>query len=347
MSDQQPDPTRVEAGGTEPPTAGAPVRWSGSAAVPPPAPKKSRWPRRTAAPSGGDDDNDDRTTIPAQDPWAEYDTPIDPLTLPPPPEPTRIEEPTPVPPPAPVPLPVPAAPPPAAPVPDARRMPPEAPKRWRQKHKPQVNRVPVQARPAPPPRYVAPPPDRRPLPPPRRKRRWPRNLLVLSLLGLVCCCGVPGYFVWPAAGQYPVTAALPDSVSDLNLRDDRASRRAADALSAELNDASAFAGVYSDGNGKRVTIFGVTGLRLTPEQDVQAQMDHLSAEYALKDVQPYDLGVTGLHERCGVGRRDGSALVVCAWADHGSLATVLLTRRNVPDSAELTGVLRSAVLQRG
>jgi hypothetical protein len=226
-------------------------------------------------------------------------------------------------------------------------MPPPAPKRFRRrKPAPPVDRVPVRTRPAPPPQ-VQRPPAQRPLPPPRRRRRWPRNLAVLTLLGVVCCCGVPAYFAWPAAGQYPVTAVLPDAVADLNLRDDRAARRAADALAAELNDASAFAGVYSDGNGKRVTVFGVTGLRLTPEQDVQAQIEHLRTEYDLRDVQPYDLGVTGVHERCGVGRRDGSAVVVCAWADHGSLATVLLTRRNVSDSAELTGVLRSAVLRPG
>jgi hypothetical protein len=40
-------------------------------------------------------------------------------------------------------------------------------------------------------------------------------------------------------------------------------------------------------------------------------------------------------------------VVVCAWADHGSLGTVLLTRRNVTESAKLVGVLRSAVLTRG
>jgi hypothetical protein len=183
--------------------------------------------------------------------------------------------------------------------------------------------------------------------PPRRRRRWPRNLALVTLLGAVCCCGIPAWFSWSAASQYPVSAVLPASVSDLSLRDDRASRRASERLTAELNDTNAFAGVYSDGNGKRVTIFGVTGLRLTPEQDVQAQIEHLSAEYDLRDVQPFDLGETGLHERCGVGRASGSTVVVCAWADHGSLVTVLLTRRSVADSAELTGVLRSAVLVRG
>jgi hypothetical protein len=175
---------------------------------------------------------------------------------------------------------------------------------------------------------------------------------MFTLISAICCCGVPAYLAWPAAQQYPVSAALPQSVADLALRDDGASRRAVEKLSEQLNGTNlvqgdVFAGVYADGNGKRVTMFGTTGLRLTPESDVEAEITHLSNEYAIKDIQSYDLGETGVHERCGVGRSGGKAVVVCAWADHGSLATVLLTRRSVEESADLTGVLRNAVLTRG
>jgi hypothetical protein len=61
---------------------------------------------------------------------------------------------------------------------------------------------------------------------PRRRRRWPRRLALVTLLGVVCCCGLPaGYLTWcrPAV---PVTAVLPRTVADLRLRDDSASRRA-------------------------------------------------------------------------------------------------------------------------
>jgi hypothetical protein len=175
---------------------------------------------------------------------------------------------------------------------------------------------------------------------------------MLTLVSAVCCCGVPAYLSWPAARQYPVSADLPQSVSDLDLRDDAAGRRAVERLSDQLGGTSlvqgeVFAGVYADGNGKRVTVFGTTGLRLTPESDVEAEISHLSSEYDITGVESYDLGETGVHERCGVGRSGGKAVVVCAWADHGSLATVLLTRRSVAESAELTGVLRSAVLTHG
>jgi hypothetical protein len=189
-------------------------------------------------------------------------------------------------------------------------------------------------------------------PPPRRRRHRGRKFLLFTLFTVACCCGIPAYFAWPATQQYPVSAILPASVADLNLRDDNASRRAADQLSQQLRDSKlagqkVFAGVYADGNGKRVTIFGTTGLRLNPQQDVKAELDYLTIDYKLTEIASYDLGESGVHERCGIGRSGGAGVVVCAWADHGSLATVLLTRRNVTESAALVGVLRSAVLTRG
>jgi hypothetical protein len=186
--------------------------------------------------------------------------------------------------------------------------------------------------------------------PPRRRRRWPRRLALFTLLSAVCCCGVPIYYAWPAARQYPVTAVLPESVADLSRRDDNAAKRATDKLAEQLGGTTSdrvFAGVYTDGDGKRVTLFGTTGLRLTPEADVTAELQHLTSDYGVTKVQQFDLGEAGAHERCGVGRSGSTSLVICAWADHGSLATVLMTRRSVADSAELTGVLRRAVLTHG
>ncbi|MFC3386876.1 hypothetical protein ACFOHP_33705, partial [Couchioplanes caeruleus subsp. azureus] len=208
------------------------------------------------------------------------------------------------------------------------------------------------ARPLPPPQAGT-RPGARPLPPPpRRKRRWGRRLFTTALLGALCCCGVPGYFLWPAAQQYPVSAVLPSHVADLDLREDAAGRRATERLAEQaggtslISSGDPFAGVYADGNGKRVTVFGATGLRLTPESDVEAELTHLSDTYRIEDVQAFDLGEAGVHERCGVGRDARGTVVVCAWADHGSLATVLLTRRSVDESAELTGTLRQAILVR-
>ncbi|MET0419245.1 MAG: hypothetical protein ABW022_24795, partial [Actinoplanes sp.] len=221
---------------------------------------------------------------------------------------------------------------------------------------PPVNRLPVQTRPPAPP---APPPwapraVQRPLPPPpRRKRRWGRRLALLSLFGVVCCCGLPfAYFQFPAARQHPVRAVFPQSFADLQKRDDQASERAAERLAEQVSGPGAgtdgvFTAVYGDKRGKRVTVFGVTGFRLNPSGDVQDQLNRLTTDFNLTGIEEFDLGETGAHERCSAGRVDGAAVVVCAWADHGSLATVLLTRRSVTDSADLVGRLRNEVLTPG
>jgi hypothetical protein len=232
---------------------------------------------------------------------------------------------------------------------------PPAPKSARQlrrerKAQSRANRQPVAARPpagptaggpaggplpAPPP--WAPRQAARPLPPPpRRKRRWGRRLALVSLLGVACCCGAPfGWYRMSAARQYPVTAALPSAVGDLHLRD------------TEDTGANGFAGEYGDSRGKRVTVFGVTGFRLTPGTDVDAQLQDVADEYGISEVRSFDMNESGAHESCGVGREGGASVVVCAWADHGSMATVLLTRRSVEDSAALVARLREAVLTKG
>ncbi|MEV6493776.1 hypothetical protein AB0M20_34925 [Actinoplanes sp. NPDC051633] len=323
-----PDPTRVETGDGDPSTVDAPVRWSGSAAVVPPEPRRPRWRLRRTEHTEHTGPEDDRETIPAVDPWAGqdlHDTPWDPMQLPPAPEPmppTRVEAPAPQPSPPPAPQP---SPPPAKPAPT---LPPEYAQRYLTERGPRY-----QERPLPPP---APPRMRR-----RPLRRFLRRLLLLIVLAVLA------YFLWPVFQQVNVSAILPDSVADLSLRDDGASRRATERLRDELGGGEAFAGVYGDGDGKRVTVFGTTGTRLTPKADLTAQIEQLGTDYDLRDVQSFDLGELGAHERCGVGKAGRNTVVVCAWADHGSLATVLLTRRSVADSADLTANLRDAVLQRG
>ncbi|GIE82616.1 hypothetical protein Aph02nite_85660 [Actinoplanes philippinensis] len=201
-------------------------------------------------------------------------------------------------------------------------------------------RIPVQPRPVPP----RPVPPRAPLaiPRPRRRRRFRRLGLFLTVL--LALAGA--YWYVPGLRQYPVTAVLPESFSDLNLRDTEAGRRAAQRLADQLQGAegNTFAGIYTDDRGKRVTVFGVTGLRLTPATDVDAQLSRLADTLKLKDVESFDLGEFGAHQRCGTGRLDDTSVVACTWADHGSLATVLLTRRSLSESAILVAGLRKTVL---
>ncbi|SDT67863.1 hypothetical protein [Actinoplanes derwentensis] len=216
---------------------------------------------------------------------------------------------------------------------------------WRRKAAPEAAappRIPVQSRPGARPWTPTPPKPR------RRFRRLRRLVLVVTVVIALFTVGPYVQPHIPVLNQYPVTAILPDGFADLTLRDTSAGRQAAQKLAEQLQEAGAgsdtFAGIYGDGKGKRVTVFGVTGLRLTPGSDVEAQLGRLSDSLKLKNVQSYDTGVFGVHQRCGTGRLDGTSVVACSWADHGSLATVLLTRRSLEESADLVSRLRSTVL---
>ncbi len=365
------------------------ARWSGSAAVPPPQPKRSRWARparrKDAPPVAPEPAAPEHTPEhpPAVDPWAGQDVlwPADgyPPTTP---EhygahPTTVDHPADLPPTAldrPADLPRTAVERPAGAPRTAVERPlpsgaaaggPPAPGVPRRKAGRRERRAAAKAlaaaraRQAEAQRQAAPRPlvtrpgggPAGPPPRPRRRRRWGRRLGVLGLVGALCCCGVPAWFGWPVAQQYPVSAVLPLTVGDLSLRDDAAGRQAADDLADAAMRAhgvadDAFAGVYTDRRGKRVTVAGVTGLRWRPGADVEAELTRLAGEYGLSAVRAYDAGETGAHLRCGVGRDGGVSVVVCGWADHGSLATVLLTRRSVAESAQLVASLRASALAR-
>jgi hypothetical protein len=186
----------------------------------------------------------------------------------------------------------------------------------------------------------------------RRRWRWPRIVTWLTLLTVACCCGCPGYFGKPMWEQYPASVSVRAEVADLTLRDDAKSQQTARRLEQETRSAhllveKTFAAVYGDPTGKRVTIFGTTGFRLDPKGDLDTEMARLTKSYALTEVTPIETGVRGEHQQCGVGEVDGTDVVVCGWADHGSLAAALFTRRSVPDSAALLGEIRTALVARG
>ncbi|MFC0033985.1 hypothetical protein ACFFMM_31125 [Micromonospora chaiyaphumensis] len=345
--ERHPDPTKVEDAGsrTRVETPPAP-RWSGSAAVPPPPPRKRAW-GESAEPTPVPPVDSPEHQVPV-DPWAGVDTtgwdlhsadfPALPPTLP-----YTSPYPVPQPPPAHVPHhpapPVAAAPPvnppPVSPNPARPVSPPAPPKQRRGKKNP----PPVTAPPGwgPPKGYVA--------VPVRRRRRWPWVLL----LSVACCCGVPLWWAQPLSAQYPATASMPDQLGSLRLRQDEGSQAAAAELKQQVRQAhllaeDTFAGIYTTGDGKRVTLFGGTGFRLSPESDAQAELDRLTDRYALKPSVPVETGVRGRYERCAVGRSDGDTVVVCTSVDHGSLATGVFTRLSVEDSGRLLDDLRRQVV---
>ncbi|MEU4775608.1 hypothetical protein [Micromonospora sp. NPDC023644] len=348
-------------------------RWSGSAAVPPPKPRKRAWGESAEippvpAPAPPPEQPEHLTPV---DPWAGADTGGWDLPPPPPPSPPPTllypaapsTRPYSGPPAPPVHSPAPPAPP--RPTPPRVAYPPVSPPPVAYPvSPPPVSRAPAPSRPAPPlPPPPAPPRQRRATAPPagpppgpqapkgyapppaRKRRRWPWIMLLM----LACCCGCPAYYGVPMASQYPANASLPAEVADLRLRDDDTSKAAAKQLEAEVRKAhlladDTFAGVYSTPAGKRVTVFGGTGFRFTPESDAEDEITRLTGQYSLGEAQVVDTGVRGRHQRCAVGRADGQDVVVCTSVDHGSIATAVFTRLSLDDSATLLGTLREQLV---
>ena len=369
-STAEPEPTGDPASTDSPAAAAVPApRWSGSAPVPPPLPRRRGWGESaepTPPPPVPVEPPEHRTPV---DPWAGVDTggwdlpsaelPSLPPTLDyPAPPATRQWSGPPAPPLGSHPVSPAAAPQPPRPAP----LPPTA------RHTTPARPPALPAHPSTPTRPFTPPKQRRgrkpaappPVTPPpgweapkgyvpvpvRRRRRWPW----LLLLSLACCCGCPAYYGLPISAQYPARAALPEQVADLSLRQDDGSTEAAQQLENEVRQEhwlaeDTFAGVYATADGKRVTVFGGTGFRLTPEADADAEITRLRERYALDTPETMQTGVRGRHERCAVGRSAGSEVVVCTSVDHGSIATGVFTRLSVSDSAALLDTLRGQIVQ--
>ncbi|GAB2953389.1 hypothetical protein GCM10027280_47240 [Micromonospora polyrhachis] len=168
---------------------------------------------------------------------------------------------------------------------------------------------------------------------------------------IACCCGCPAYFGKPMWDQYPASATLPTDLTGLKLRDDATSKQTVQQLKADMRMTNwlaegTFAGVYADSRGKTVTIFGVTGFRFSPDQDLDTEFTRLTGQYGLTDIRDYDTGVRGEHQRCGTGRAEGATVVACTWADHGSIGTALFTKLSLEDSAERLPDLRDGIVSR-
>lgn len=297
----------------EPPTEPVRTRWSGSAAVPAPAPGKAGRGRRRR-----DDDPETLELSAAED-----------AAWPPPPPPPQHN-------PA---RPVTAVLPPGWGPDDVAQPPTRKP--------PKTPKPPRMRPPMGPVGY----PGYPPAPPPRRRRRWPWVLLFLTTLMTVCCCGCAAW-AKPFVDQRATVAVPPQEVAGLVRVQDPAARLTTITLETDVRThhwlaEDVFAVVYAEPDGRqRVTLFGATQFRWSPEQDLIREMDRLSQKLSLIDVAEADPGKLGGHMRCGKGQVDGRSASVCGWADHGSMAVATFPGRGIADSAELLRALRSALLKR-
>jgi hypothetical protein len=203
----------------------------------------------------------------------------------------------------------------------------------------------------PGPPYGPPPPGWRP--PPgyvavrrRKVRKWPW----LFLLSALCCC----YFGKPVLDQAQVSVVQPATVADLTVRDDPASQRTAERLKVTMRTVhwlarDTFGALYSDANGKDVTVFGATGFWLDTEGNADKEIRRIGDTYSLDfaTLQSPKSQERGEARRCAVGTAAGDSVVVCTWADHGSIGTGIFTRLDINDSNALLTRLREAIVDRG
>jgi len=181
----------------------------------------------------------------------------------------------------------------------------------------------------------------------RRRRKWPW----FALATLLCCCGCPAWFGMPYYEQFPSGVVIPQTVGDLRLREDAASKAAAEKLKLEVRGDNwlaqdTFAALFTDGNGKRATVYGRTGVQWSLDSAVVEEINRVSGRYGLSDIQPVDGTLRDEQRRCGVGREDGVSVVVCSWADHGSVGTGVFTRLDVADSNNRLTLLRDTLVTR-
>jgi hypothetical protein len=231
----------------------------------------------------------------------------------------------------------------------------------------------VPVRPAAPPRSARPParppalpPGRPPAagwvpagyPPPgwelrrRRRRRWPWVMLTLGLLTVACCCGCPAYLAKPFWDQYPASVSIPAQAAGLARLDDSNTRQTAQDLEGRVRSQyllieDAFAAVYAEPEtaANRVTVFGATRFIADPAGDLKSDLPKLT-KTTITGVRDLDSGPLGGALRCGNSESGGNAVVVCGWADHGSIGVGIFAGRSIDTSAGLLRGLRAAIITR-
>jgi hypothetical protein len=187
-------------------------------------------------------------------------------------------------------------------------------------------------------------------PPAPRSRT--RTIVLGSLLAVgLAGASVVGYAGWRVAAEKDVTLTAPREVAGLRVDDSEDGRTTAEylqtALSAEVDLDTAVGAVYSDGAGQSVLFFGGTTLIWTPEDDLDTAFDLVSDDersvVGLHKVSPGKLGGT---MKCGKTEGSDGDMVVCGWADHGSLALAMFPDRSEAESAKLLVQIRDTAQTR-
>lgn len=183
-----------------------------------------------------------------------------------------------------------------------------------------------------------------------------RRLMVLGSLLAVGLAGAAalGSAGWRIAQQQDAMLTTPTQVAGLVRDDSERARTTADylqtAFAADIDLDKSIGAVYADpANARRsVLLFGGTTLLWQPERDLDSLFDLVSDDAGqvdgLHEVHAGDLGGV---MKCGTTPSQDGDIVVCGWADHGSVVIAMFPGRNTGESAALLRTIRGGVQTRG
>ncbi|MBN1174155.1 MAG: hypothetical protein JXA67_18430 [Micromonosporaceae bacterium] len=213
-----------------------------------------------------------------------------------------------------------------------------------------------------PPPVMAPPPvphppvPQPPVPPPapprrRRRRHWGLRFFLFLVLLSCGCCGFVVRQAKPYVEQWPASVTAGAEVTNLARTTDAKRTKRAKTMLKKIEswfDQDSFTIVFvdSDDRSRLVTAFGVTRFVKSPSEEVDNTLAALSADLAITGIHAVRAGQPGGEASCGSGKVEGQQLVVCGWADHGSLGIVMFTNRSESGCVAVMETLRRAIIRR-
>jgi len=185
-----------------------------------------------------------------------------------------------------------------------------------------------------------------------RKRRWPWVVVGLAALMLVCCVGAIA--VWtPISKEYPASLDVVDTAAGLNRMQDAETEAATDKLVVEMfreyDVDNGLAEIYFDPATpeRRVVLLAATKLILDPAKELDNGIRGVAGR-PIDNLTNY--GHLGGHQKCADTEDDDKvSVVICAWADHGSIGLGIFYHDSWTMDACATVLrdLRAPVVRRG
>jgi hypothetical protein len=206
----------------------------------------------------------------------------------------------------------------------------------------------------PPPGYGPAPYGGAPAPAPKKSHKglW----IGLSVVVVLLIAGAVALFVFikPFVAEGNAKLSTPQTVAGLQLSTNDQLKAAAEQMKTQMNQdvknaTSSIGAFYSDPSDptKIVMIAGVTGTVADPNKELNDAFSSMgTGGLPVSNIHDVDPGSLGGSAKCGEGSTQGQPLVVCAWADHGSLAMIVFFNRDAASSEPLFRQIRGEILTR-